>query len=362
MPKTETLARIKEMQQYVVNLFNSVRPGEIKVVSYGTEKKILGSRVDMIVKLEVLKNKYEAWLELKSRGEPAFLYQAITQLKTLRKRYAETGKPIFLFVVAPFISKFGRQVCKDNNINFIDLSGNYSISITPFSLEKTGEENKQREQKVLKNLFAPKASRIIRVLLENPGKSWSLRQLAKEAGISASLAHHVFNKLRNYQFVDRNNQYKIFLEENKKSQILDSWAEKYTYNDNKIHPYYSFQRSVPDLLKKIALVAKEKNLEYAATMHAGASLISPFVRFNDTHIYVKTEDIETWVKELDLRAVEAGANFYLMEPIDEGVFYKIQVVDKIKVACNTQLYLDLINYPQRGKEQAEVIRKEKLKY
>jgi len=34
----------------------------------------------------------------------------------------------------------------------------------------------------------------------------------------------------------------------------------------------------------------------------------------------------------------------------------------IRVVCNTQLYLDLINYPARGREQAEVLRRQKLGY
>lgn len=44
------------------------------------------------------------------------------------------------------------------------------------------------------------------------------------------------------------------------------------------------------------------------------------------------------------------------------MFYRAQTIRRIPVVCNTQLYLDLINYPARGREQAEVIRRQKLGY
>jgi len=52
----------------------------------------------------------------------------------------------------------------------------------------------------------------------------------------------------------------------------------------------------------------------------------------------------------------------LVEPYDEGVFWGIQMINGIKVVANIQLYVDLFNYPARGREQAEFLREKKIKF
>lgn len=96
-------------------------------------------------------------------------------------------------------------------------------------------------------------------------------------------------------------------------------------------------------------------------MHAGASLVAPFVKFSDVHFYF-LGDCANWVKELNLRPVEFGGKIHLLEPYDSGVFYKKQEILGVNVVSNIQLYLDLYKYLARGIEQAEFLRKEKIQY
>jgi hypothetical protein len=46
-----------------------------------------------------------------------------------------------------------------------------------------------------KNIFEPKSSRVIRILLSNPGKPWTLRELAVEAGTSLGHTYAVCSAL-----------------------------------------------------------------------------------------------------------------------------------------------------------------------
>jgi len=71
---------------------------------------------------------------------------------------------------------------------------------------------------------------------------------------------------------------------------------------------------------------------------------------------------EVWEKELNLKPVESGGTVHLLVPYDEGVFYNRQEVGKVFVVCNTQLYIDLVSYPTRGREQAEFLRKQKINF
>ena len=68
------------------------------------------------------------------------------------------------------------------------------------------------------------------------------------------------------------------------------------------------------------------------------------------------------IEGLDLRPVETGGTIHVLKPYDEGIFYNQQEGGGLSVVCDTQLYLDLINYPARGREQAEFLREQKMPY
>ena len=98
------------------------------------------------------------------------------------------------------------------------------------------------------------------------------------------------------------------------------------------------------------------------TLLSAASLVAPYIaRFSDMHLYIEG-DIKIWKEKLDLREVESGANFYLITPYDEGVFYGLKKAKGIPVVGNIQLYLDLVKYTARGKERAEYLRNQLIKF
>ncbi|MEE8400609.1 MAG: type IV toxin-antitoxin system AbiEi family antitoxin, partial [Candidatus Hydrothermarchaeaceae archaeon] len=142
-------------------------------------------------------------------------------------------------------------------------------------------------------------------------------------------------------------------------RLLDNWSGVYDFSTNKMHSFYSYVKEPVKMMKKIGDASENIGAEYAMTMHAGASLVAPFVRFTDVHFYIRGR-VERWVKELDLRPVEFGGTIHLIEPSDSGIFYRTQNIEDIVTVSNIQLYLDLYNYPARGREQAEFLRKEKI--
>ena len=60
--------------------------------------------------------------------------------------------------------------------------------------------------------------------------------------------------------------------------------------------------------------------------------------------------------------VLAGHGITVLMPPDAGVLYRAQAVDGIRVVGPVQLYLDLIHDPARGREQAEFLRSQRLRY
>lgn len=326
-----------------------------------TIKKILrqpqvkGASVDMILDVEVGGKNKKLIIEVKSRGFPLQILQSIPFLLKASSQI-KNSYPVF---VSDFISKRGAAICKENNIGYIDLTGNCYLGLKEAYIEKVGEEQIQRTRSILKKLFSPKATRIIRALLEEPKRLWGIKGLYETVEVALGYTHEVIGKLLKEGYIIRVEKKQIQL--SRPSDLLNDWASQYKILPESIHSYYSSIKDPQELMKRIAKVAKENRITYCFTLHCGASLVAPFMRFSDVHFYY-LGDIKKIVKQLELEEIEFGGTVHLIEPYDEGVFYRKQTIEGKDVTCNTQLYLDLTQYPSRGKEQAEFLRKERIKY
>jgi len=299
------------------------------------------------------------WLrcEVKAKGEPWYLYQAIGRLT----QAPQVKKGDYPVVIVPFISVQGRKVCKEAGIGYIDLSGNIFLKFNSVLVEKTSNEKpagKVKKKPTFRMPFASKSSRVLRVLLENPKKVWTFPSLSQEAEANIRTAFSVVDILKEKGFIDKKRGAIRLI---KPEAMLDYWVENYDFGNNQILSYFSFTRTFDEFLVKLRKLSGDRKFNYALTLHSGAALIASFVRFRDVHLYIQGE-AEAWVKKLNLRPVESGGTIHLVIPYDEGVFYNKQSVNNVSVACNTQLYIDLINYPARGKEQADFLREKKMRF
>lgn len=200
----------------------------------------------------------------------------------------------------------------------------------------------------IKNIFAPKSARALRVLLVNFGRDWNERELAQEATISSGLAHYVCRTLIELGFVARNEQNRIVLVDPLK--LLKRWGSYHQYDRvNKFLDYFTFEKEIDQFMKKVAGL----NLGYAVSGLVGAWLVAPYVRPIDVHMYVATRNVaEEIAKKLELNPTPRGGNVKFVLPYDEGVFYGMHKVRDIQMVSNVQLYVDLYNFPARGEEAA----------
>jgi len=307
---------------------------------------------DLVLKVRSAAGARRLVCEVKSVGEPRYLAQAITAL-TLAARQDPRVYPV---VVAPYISPEGQRLCREAGVGYMDLTGNVFLRFDGILVDRRSAEAPPREKARLRRLFSPRSSRILRALLEQPKEEWTLAGLAAEASVSLRTAHLVVNALEEKGFAEKRRG-AITLQ--KPGELLDLWAQNYSLEQHRRHTFYTFARDPRELAAKLTAHALARREQFALTLHSGAALVAPFVRTGDVHAYFLGE-LERLAKALDLRPVETGGTVHLLEPYDEGVFYRVQTIRRARVVCNTQLYLDLVNYPARGREQAEVLRRQKL--
>lgn len=240
-------------------------------------------------------------------------------------------------------------MCKGLGLGLIDLAGNVILELSGLSIERWGKENPSMERRLLRSILSRKATRVLRKMLIDPKRRWTLQSLGAEAHVSVSHAQKVVARLEQEGFVE-GSRGDIYLKS--PGALLDAWRSKYDFRDQAAVGYY-YGGSGPD--EVLSIFSGLGKGSYALTLGVAASLVAPFVRTTDIHAYV-TGDLDEVARSLGLQSVEFGGNVRLIAPYDEGVLYDTRTVKGLTVVSNIQLYLDLYNWPMRGREQAEHLR------
>ena len=313
-------------------------------------KKIRKTGKDQIVVSVMMgRTTRDLLVTVRTQGEPRIAMQAIMQMRMAEK------KDIYPVFAAGFVTGSTRRLCKEQNVGYMDLVGNVYLRFDSVFVDRSGADTFKREFRGVKQLLAPKATRVIRALLSSDGPK-TISSLATECGMSPAGVYWVMRLLLDKGFIERDEKKRIILV--KSEELLGTWSGGWNMQKNSVFRYFSFERTPEDIIKKLAEFGKKNKLRYGLTLMAGSSLVAPFVRYEDVWAYV--EDAEVWAKGLDLKPVDGGANVILVKPYDEGVFTGLQDINGLSVVSNIQLYVDLYNYPARGRQQAEFL-KDKIK-
>jgi hypothetical protein len=209
----------------------------------------------------------------------------------------------------------------------------------------------------MKNIFADKASLVLRKMLQNPERKWVVRDFTGPEGVSLGMSQEVLKAMEKKGYIERvkkgPNSYTILTNQEK---LISDWLEEYSFDQNIIDTYYSANKNI---LNKFRKVLKEN--QYALTLHTGANLMTSFVRTEEIFIYMNLKD---WKKDildirqkLDLKELVRGGNIHLIHPFyKNSVFFNTQKIKGYTMVSNLQLYLDLYNFQPRGREQAEYLK------
>lgn len=318
----------------------------LKIIDEQSDFREGDIQADLAVKIRTPDRMRRIIAEVKGSGQPRLAREAVNQLLWYKER---TSDGYFVFI-APFISSKAADICRSEGIGYVDLSGNCLLSFDTIYINKEGNPNKYPENRELKSLYSPKAERILRVLLCNPGRKWKIKELADESEVSLGQASNVRKMLLDREFVSgERGGFRVI----QPAQLLKEWAENYDYRRNRIQEYYSL-KNVTGIESAMTAYCNSNNIQYALTGFSGAARVAPGTRYNKAMIYA-SDFMGKDVSELLLKEVKSGGNLLLFTPYDDGVFYGISRIDDMQIASEIQLYLDLQGYRGRGDETAQVL-------
>jgi hypothetical protein len=325
----------------------------VRIENTSTPDASSKDQADLVINVRSPKGPRQLIVEAKTSGEPRLARAAINQA---RRYYTDAQENSYAVFVAPYISPRTAQLCTQEGVGYIDLSGNCRLCFDGVYIEREGRPNKFAQKRDLRKLYSPKATRVLRVLLSGPLKSWPISALAREAKVSIGLAWKVKELLADREWVSSESDGVIIKQP---EELLADWASNYSYRQNDTRDFYSMQKPA-HLERALAEACVMRKMRYALTAFSAAERMAPMVRYQRVFAYVD-EGVEELAEYLGLKEVSSGANITVMKPYDNGIFYGTRVIEGIQIVSPIQTYLDLFSNKGRGEEAAQAIFQEVIR-
>lgn len=318
------------------------------------------SGVDAKAEIETKnKKKIEILVQCKASGYPRDLERVVKQLKEYKQKSAEAVTVIISRVISPG----ARKMLQDEGIGYFDAGGSLYL---PFSdgiyfIDRPAPAPERR----LQNIYEGKSAQVLHILLSDPKRKWHVTELAEEAKVSPYTVHHVFTNLEKQSIVERRGKgpESVRTLENA-GDLLDAWEENYSYKHYKFLNFYKWSQSTDSLRDEIAKTLESHKIDYALTLMSGAQMIAPFITGSERLHFIVEESMELddVIKTAGLEPVEDGAVVTFMTTKSRAPLLNRRKIGDLYVAGDVQLYLDLSKWKARGREQAENLRHERLKF
>jgi len=273
----------------------------------------------------------------------------------LRRRQDEYPSRLRVLAV-PYLSAARQELLRASGVPFFDLAGNAWIVTDAVHVDRRGFPNPFLEQRRARDPFSDKASLVLRALIAfGPGRG--VRGIAEQAGLSPGYVSKLVRELEERGYVARRED---GLALRHGQELLHDWVRAYRKHWAERRSYFvpvTSAQAVMDAMRHVSM-----SDEYALALQAGASLVAPYADFDVVDVYVRSIDAAAaFARRLDAREVQRGANLRVNVPhYRVSAFFDIQESAGLPVVSDLQLYLDLFNYPVRGREQAEQILERRL--
>jgi len=296
-------------------------------------------------------------VEAKSNSQAGAVSDAAERAACAAEKFGDKAIGV---VAVPFMGELGQRICREAGVGFIDLSGNVNIKAPLLLIHVEGRPNLFVPRGRPSSVFAPKSSRIARLMLLDPERWWLQQELAESGDLGAGYVSRICKRLESERFIERNADRAVRPRD--AHLLLDAWRNRYDFAAHKIVRGHVSARSGEELASRVSSVLEDSKHRYAMTGLAAAWLIAPFANYRLVSVYLDASPNAELLEELKCRREERGSNLWLVHPNDAGVFQGGEHVDGMACVSALQVYLDLGAMPERSEEAAEHLRKERFRW
>jgi hypothetical protein len=255
---------------------------------------------------------------------------------------------------APYISDSSAAALRENQLSYMDLSGNCCIFAHRIYLYVLGKPNKYIAHRTMKNYFSKSssaASAVMRTILNSPDKTWQVKELSVAAGKSIGMVSNVKSFLLEHAWIEESSRgfYLCNIKE-----MLYSWAEDYKKKSSQDYEYYTLD-TIPQTEYRISRWNRKRKSPAVLAGFSAAARYSPTVRYKKVQVYTELQNFEKFVSDLDLKPVNVGGNVIITIPHDETPCMFSREINGDTVTSPVQTVIDLLTSDSRGEEAAEAI-------
>jgi hypothetical protein len=361
----------------MLKVSRSVKPGQLALEELAAERlqAVLGDvpflrpgklsrrqsaridEADITLPIEVRGEPWTLVCEVKKMGQPRFVREGAFQLRKYLK--ALSSHHAYGLFIAPYLSEESISLLREESLGYLDFAGNCFLSFDGVFVERTGSPRTPQRRRELREIFAPKASRVLRILFTDPNRSWRVTELAEQAQVSLGQVSNVRRALVDREWANADAQ---GLRLRKPETILDAWSSAYAPQLVEQSEYYTLLHG-KDLSSAIqeAFAALPKAAHLLLASFSAAQWLAPFARTAGTYFYADKAGIAALSRHLKLEPASRGTNVSVAVPKNDGVFIDSnEPVPGLRCTGALQTYLDLSQAGDRGREAADYLRKTRL--
>lgn len=307
-------------------------------------------RADRLAQVTAGDRKWTLVVEEKRLGQPREVRTAVLQLERYLKHLPEDVSH-YGVLIAPFISEESAKICTGAGIGYADLAGNARLSFDQVFIETRGADNPFREKRETRSLFAPRATRVLRVLLQGPLRPWKVTELAESARVSLGWVSAVRQQLLAREWAAEEPG---GLRVTKPGAVLEAWAKADDWEKRtSVHEYSLLLTDPLELAERLKEALPDEPPVF--TQWFAGWLRHPYTTPVVVTAYVKKFPDKALIREklLGRRVADGGGRLRLVLPKDEGVWHPAQTVRGFQLVSDVQIYLDLQQAGLRAEEQAD---------
>lgn len=345
-PKLTEAQYVQLAKEAFTELINGIPfVSDIEIINTGIKRGFGDFRA--IVHFEDTSDVQDFFVEVKSNGEKRFANHFLIEVKQHK------DNACYLFA-APYVSEATAEFLRENQLSFLDLSGNCYILTRRIIIHVAGKPNQYVEKREKKNYLSKSssaASTIIRTMLNEPDKDWKVKELAETTGKAIGTVSNVKVFLTERDWID--DQVYSFRLKNI-PELLYTWSKDYHKKESIVKEFYSLL-PIPELEVAISKWSQTHDKSAVLGGFSAAARYAPTVRYNRINVYVDEQGLYEFEKDLDLKAVSSGGNIVVTIPHDETPCMFSQIINSSIVTSPAQTVLDLLGVPSRGEEAANAI-------
>jgi len=266
---------------------------------------------------------------------------------------AKQKHPYPLLLIAPNISETLARLCRERGLNCADLNGRLWLRTKGLLVERDAKSPRFRPAVAPPDSFSVKSSRLARTLLCHRDREWSHKELVERTGLSKGLVSRLSRHLVEQGLLAQKER---TLQVKQWDALLDAWAAQDDWRKRTtVHQYSLLESDLETIARRLVKILPASE-SLAFTQWFAANLRHPYTVAPVVSAYVTRFPEERIERELGARRVTDGGMLWLVAPKDDGVFRETQKVGGFTLACDVQIYLDLVRTGLRGPEQARALR------